>query len=422
MKNTYNEKRYNNFREIVNDAAKNFGDKAAFIRRDGSGSEPISFNQLKERYYRLCSFLISAGLKGESIAVVGRNCFEWVVSYLAAATVGTVVPIDRELKADDIKAFSEAAHCKMLIHDGVVDIPDCGGMITADFAQIYALSAAHKFDEAQTVSRDALIRYPHDFSIIYTSAFMLQITAFEKEDMKAARQAIKLYEDAKDHLSQNNDPNINEFTINLNIASCYAFFDEKKAIKIFKENNFAGISDAVMSFTYLKMGETEESLKCSTKGIIKNLFGLLNCASYMIIALTMRRNIKSTDSAFELCENSLTLIRMFKTKETGYLSKFEALFFVMKAYIHAISGNEDMMEACLKEGKRLARQYDKSSSNNIAEDLKFYYDKKETVIGYDSLGESAVEGIRKTINENIKKIPQIDQGLADLISQKWDTL
>ncbi|MCR4750318.1 MAG: helix-turn-helix domain-containing protein [Lachnospiraceae bacterium] len=288
--------------------------------------------------------------------------------------------------------------------------------------QIYALSAAHKFDEAQTVSRDALIRYPHDFSIIYTSAFMLQITAFEKEDMKAARQAIKLYEDSKDHLSQNNDPNINEFTINLNIASCYAFFDEKKAIKIFKENNFAGISDAVMSFTYLKMGETEESLKCSTKGIIKNLFGLLNCASYMIIALTMRKNIKSTDSAFELCENSLTLIRMFKTKETGYLSKFEALFWVMKSYIHAISGNEDMMEACLKEGKRLARQYDKSSSNNIAEDLKFYYDKKETVIGYDSLGESAVEGIRKTINENIKKILQIDQGLADLILQKWDSL
>ena len=148
MKNTYNEKRYNNFREIVNDAAKNFGDKAAFIRRDGSGSEPISFNQLKERYYRLCSFLISAGLKGESIAVVGRNCFEWVVSYLAAATVGTVVPIDRELKADDIKAFSEAAHCKMLIHDGVVDIPDCGGMITADFAQIYALSAGGEYDIA----------------------------------------------------------------------------------------------------------------------------------------------------------------------------------------------------------------------------------------------------------------------------------
>lgn len=288
--------------------------------------------------------------------------------------------------------------------------------------QIYALSGMHKFDEALTVSRDALTRYPHDFLICYTSASLYQLMALEKEDMKAARQAIKLYEEAKDHLSQNDDPGINEFTLNLNIASCYAFFDEKKAIKIFKENNFAGISDAVMAFTYLKMGETDESLKCSTGGIIKNLFGLLNCASYMMMALTMRKDKKSIDSAFELCENSLALIRMFKTKETGYLSKFEALFLVMKAYIYAIMGKEDLMESYLKEGKILARQYDMSSSNNIAKDIKFYYDKKESFIGYDSLGESAVEGIRKTINENVKKLPKIDQKIVDQILLKWDSL
>ena len=75
---------------------------------------------------------------------------------------------------------------------------------------------------------------------------------------------------------------------------------------------------------------------------------------------------KSIDSALQLCQNSLEFIRMFKTKESGYLSKFEALFMVMKAYIHALMGNDDLMESDLKEGKRLALSYDMSRSNNIA--------------------------------------------------------
>ena len=39
---------------------------------------------------------------------------------------------------------------------------------------------------------------------------------------------------------------------------------------------------------------------------------------------------------------------------------------VIKAYIHALMGNDDLMESDLKEGKRLALSYDMSRSNNIA--------------------------------------------------------
>lgn len=142
----------------------------------------------------------------------------------------------------------------------------------------------------------------------------------------------------------------------------------------------------------------------------------------MIIALTAKGNKKSIDSALQLCQNSLELIRMFKTKESGYLSKFEALFMVIKAYIHALMGNDDLMESDLKEGKRLALSYDMSRSNNIAKNMKFYYSDKEAVTGYDSLGECVVDGISKIINENMKLIPHIDKNIVALISERWERI
>ena len=344
------------------------------------------------------------------------------LSEILAVSVGAVSKWENGNNTPDIETLAILADFFDISIDALLGYDLSSKKIKDIIEDINSKVGQHMFDEAEAASRDALSRYPHDFPLIYTSACMYQLKALEKEDIKAAKRSIELFENARDHLSQNDNPEINEFTINLSIASSYSFFDEKKAIEIFKENNFAGISDAIMSFTYLKMGETDESLKCSTNGIIRNLFGLLNCSTYMIIALTAKGNKKSIDSALQLCQNSLELIRMFKTKESGYLSKFEALFMVIKAYIHALMGNDDLMESDLKEGKRLALSYDMSRSNNIAENMKFYYSDKEAVTGYDSLGECVVDGISKIINENMKLIPHIDKNIVALISERWERI
>lgn len=341
---------------------------------------------------------------------------------ILAVSVGAVSKWENGNNTPDIETLAILADFFDISIDALLGYDLSSKKIKDIIEDINSKVGQHMFDEAEAASRDALSRYPHDFPLIYTSACMYQLKALEKEDIKAAKRSIELFENARDHLSQNDNPEINEFTINLSIASSYSFFDENKAIEIFKENNFAGISDAIMSFTYLKMGETDESLKCSTNGIIRNLFGLLNCSTYMIIALTAKGNKKSIDSALQLCQNSLELIRMFKTKESGYLSKFEALFMVMKAYIHALMGNDDLMESDLKEGKRLALSYDMSRSNNIAKNMKFYYSDKEAVTGYDSLGECVVDGISKIINENMKLIPHIDKNIVALISERWEII
>lgn len=112
MKKLYKEPKFSSFREIIDHSAQTYGRKTAFrIKRSEGGYTLISFKTLREHYYRLCNRLLAVGLRGARVAVIGRNCYEWVLSYLAAATVGVAVPLDKELASEDIENFLAAANC-----------------------------------------------------------------------------------------------------------------------------------------------------------------------------------------------------------------------------------------------------------------------------------------------------------------------
>jgi long-chain acyl-CoA synthetase len=65
--------------------------------------QTITYNQLKEDVDSLGTALLEMGLKGKKIAIIGKNRYEWVVSYLATICgVGIVVPLDKELADNEI--------------------------------------------------------------------------------------------------------------------------------------------------------------------------------------------------------------------------------------------------------------------------------------------------------------------------------
>jgi len=98
MKKLYNERRFHTFREIIDSSAALFSKSDAFIIKKGKNNyRKISYTELRDTFYGLCRRFIELGYKGKKIAVMGKNCYEWVVCYLAAASVGVVVPIDKEL-------------------------------------------------------------------------------------------------------------------------------------------------------------------------------------------------------------------------------------------------------------------------------------------------------------------------------------
>lgn len=140
----YREKRFYNFRELVDYVAATYTTRPAFrIKKDGEVAT-VTFSEFRERYYALCTHFLASGMGGKRIAVMGKNCFEWVLAYLAAATVGVVVPLDKELHGDDVRDFVAAAECAAIcIADGLSDkiLPSLQeGLSVLRFSELWALS------------------------------------------------------------------------------------------------------------------------------------------------------------------------------------------------------------------------------------------------------------------------------------------
>lgn len=93
-------------KNMLETSAELFADNVAFLQKY-SHKEPyteIRYSQVMEDVNGLGTALIARGLKGRRIAVIGDNCYQWAVSYLAAVCgTGVVVPLDRELNAEELK-------------------------------------------------------------------------------------------------------------------------------------------------------------------------------------------------------------------------------------------------------------------------------------------------------------------------------
>lgn len=98
-----------NFRELVYGSAEKFGDLPAFKLRN----RVITYGEFMEDYRGLCTAFLEMGFEDSKIAVIGANSYGWIVSYLAAATIGVAVPLDKELDVEDIENFIDAADCKI---------------------------------------------------------------------------------------------------------------------------------------------------------------------------------------------------------------------------------------------------------------------------------------------------------------------
>lgn len=117
-RNSYTEKRFSDYRELINHSAKKFGGKTAFlIKLPDDSYRRVSYTELKESYYKMCLYLLGIGMAGRRIVITGKNSYGWTLSYLAAATVGVAVPVDKELSGEDIDNFIEASDAALVLAD-----------------------------------------------------------------------------------------------------------------------------------------------------------------------------------------------------------------------------------------------------------------------------------------------------------------
>ena len=93
-------------KHMLNTSVELYADNVAFRQRFEKDKpfREITYREALDTVNGLGTALIAHGLKGKRISVIGENCYQWAASYLAAVCgTGVVVPLDKELSAEELK-------------------------------------------------------------------------------------------------------------------------------------------------------------------------------------------------------------------------------------------------------------------------------------------------------------------------------
>ena len=107
-----------NFKDMLYRSGDIYRSRTAFKRKDKDGKiYSTTYAEFKNDVVYLGTSLIEKGFLNKRIAVIGKNSYEWSVSYLAASIVGIVVPIDKELHTHDVINFMNVSQTVCILGD-----------------------------------------------------------------------------------------------------------------------------------------------------------------------------------------------------------------------------------------------------------------------------------------------------------------
>ncbi len=119
LKNKYHKtEEVTNFKEMLYRSADIYRSRTAFKKKNSDEKIiSITYEEFKNDVIYLGTSLIKNGFLNKKIAVIGKNSYNWCVSYLAASIVGIVVPIDKELHTDDVINFMNVSEAVCILGD-----------------------------------------------------------------------------------------------------------------------------------------------------------------------------------------------------------------------------------------------------------------------------------------------------------------
>lgn len=111
-------------KDMINSSVAMYGDRKAYLVKDRPGGpyRPVSYNMVKEDMDGLGTAFMDIDLAGKRIAVIGENRYEWIITYFAAVNgVGVIVPLDKELPAEEIANLMQRAEVGAIVFSSKVE-------------------------------------------------------------------------------------------------------------------------------------------------------------------------------------------------------------------------------------------------------------------------------------------------------------
>lgn len=149
---------YKTMRELVETIGEKYAEKPSFtLRLKPRDPEPIkkSYKELRDDVRALATELLSRGLGGKHICVIGKHSYPWVVSYFATLCAGCVlVPLDRDWAAEDLAATVAKAEGSLVLIDPDITDKAASIMETAGLSEYFTLDVG---EDAAENSLEALM-------------------------------------------------------------------------------------------------------------------------------------------------------------------------------------------------------------------------------------------------------------------------
>lgn len=115
----YEVRQIRDFRDMIDSSVRLYGDRTAYMLKDSKGEYyNVTYKELQADIRALGTALWSMGLQNQKIAVMGKNSYEWAITYLAVTCgLGVIVPIDKELLFSDVETILSISEAKVICVD-----------------------------------------------------------------------------------------------------------------------------------------------------------------------------------------------------------------------------------------------------------------------------------------------------------------
>ena len=118
MKNTeyfYDYPRYSNLKELIDASIEKYAENSAFLLKE---KRKITYQEFGEQVKLFGNGLFQLGMKSRRIAIIGKNRYEWILSYVAVLLGDiTVVPLDKGLTDTEIENSLKQSKANAIIFE-----------------------------------------------------------------------------------------------------------------------------------------------------------------------------------------------------------------------------------------------------------------------------------------------------------------
>ena len=325
-------------------------------------------------------------------------------------TFGAVSKWERGLATPDLGLIMQMANIFDVSVDALVGYQLKSFNIEELIKKIDLLVLDNKHDDAIFECNNALVKYPNNFKIVYLVAKTYQIIGYKLHNNDYLRRSINLMEKSILLISQNDNTEISEITINGEIAQCYiSLGDAIKGIEIMKKYNINGIYSPYIAFSYaskpdFKASDIEPYLISS----ISNFNSLFLIAISYSKYYEVKKNYSEAINMILWLKNLLIDIKKDKNK-TNYYDKLMATGYAICADLAFKDNDFNKAFDYLSNAYDYAIRYDKNPTKMYFDNLIFKLDGYDDEYAEDTLGNTAMDAVLKRIENNKILINKLDE-------------